>query len=180
MSKFESAIEWVLLNEGGLNEEVCHADPGGLTNFGISLRFLKEVPPDRLRKYGVFDLEITEATIRELTREVAINIYRGEFWDFFRFEEIENKKLATYVFDTAINPNPATAFRCLQRATWTLYGYECIKDDGVMGSKTLAKVNACGILLMRPMMSERAGWYREHSNGKFLDGWLRRAYSEPV
>jgi len=30
------------------------------------------------------------------------------------------------------------------------------------------------------MMSERAGWYRDHANGKFLDGWLRRAYREPV
>jgi len=180
MSNFESAVEWVLENEGGLNETVCHADPGGLTNFGISLRFLREVPWDRLRKYGIFYNDMDEDVIRSLTREQAINIYRGEFWDFFRFSEIEDQRLATYVFDTAINPNPATAFRCLQRATWTYFGYESLKDDGVMGSKTLAKVNACGILLMRPMMSERAGWYRDHANGKFLDGWLRRAYREPV
>ena len=179
MSEFEPAVELVLKNEGGLNEAVALSDPGGLTNFGISFRFLKEVPIARLRKYGIFDDEITENTIRELTRDKAVSIYRGEFWDFFPFAKIENQSLATYVFDSAINPNPATAFRCLQRAIWTCQGYDVIADDGILGSNTLSYANRWGDYLIQPMMSERAGWYREHANGKFLDGLLRRAYSEP-
>ena len=179
MSDFEPAVRLVLKREGGLNEAVAQSDPGGLTNFGISLRFLKEVPSDRLRKYGIFDDEITENTIRELTKEKAVAIYRGEFWDFFPFEKIDDQELSNYVFDCAINPNPATAFRCLQRAIWTFDGYESLVDDGVMGSKTIACANFFGRDLIKPMMSELAGWYREHANGKFLDGLLRRAYSEP-
>lgn len=180
MSNFEPAVALVLDNEGGLNEENVQSDPGGLTNFGISLRFLKEVPLSRLKNYGIFDDEVTELTIRELTVDKATAIYRGEFWGFFRFSEIVDQNLANYVFDTAINPNPATAFRCLQRAIWTRDGYQSLLDDGIMGSKTLARANWHMDLLIPPMMSERAGWYREHANGKFLDGWLRRAYREPI
>lgn len=178
MAKFQPAVDMVIHHEGGLNEKSAAHDPGGLTNYGISYRFLREVKTDNLRKYGL-PLEITEEVIRTLTRQQAENIYRGEFWEFFRFAEIEDQLLANYVFDCAINPNPATGFKCLQRAIWVYAGYEKCKDDGIMGSKTLALANTYGRCLIRPMMSERAGWYRQNTNDKFIDGWLRRAYSEP-
>lgn len=176
MSQFQSAVDMVIANEGGLS--VDESDPGGVTNFGISLRFLKQVPVDNLRKYGI-DTDVTENTIKELNLPQAKAIYTCEFWDFFRFKEIEDQLLANYVFDCAINPNPASAFRFLQRAIWTYAGYEKIKDDGIMGSKTIALANAYGRCLIRSMMSERAAWYRSHANERYLEGWLRRAYREP-
>lgn len=180
MAIFMPAVELVLKHEGGLNSSSAKNDPGGLTNFGISLRFLKSLSADKLRAYGIYDQEVTEKTIIELTREQAIKIYEGEFWNFFRFGELEEQILANILFDCCINPNPNAAFKFLQRAIWTYTGYKFIKDDGIMGSITIKQANRWGALLVRPIMVERAAWYRENSKPEFIEGWLRRAYSEPV
>lgn len=176
MSQPWSAVNMVIANEGGLSTD--ELDPGGITNMGISLRFLKSLDPERLKKYGVSE-PVNEETIRELNLPTVQAIYICEFWDFFRFKELNDQLLANYVFDCAINPNPANAFRFLQRAIWTYAGYEKCKDDGIMGSKTIALANAYGRCLIRSMMSERAAWYRAHANERYIDGWLRRAYREP-
>lgn len=47
MSDFDTAVNYVLRNERGLNES--KNDRGGITNFGISLRFLKTVPSENLK-----------------------------------------------------------------------------------------------------------------------------------
>ena len=48
MAHFDSCVQYVLRHEGGLSQD--KADPGGITNFGISLRFLREVDADTLKR----------------------------------------------------------------------------------------------------------------------------------
>ena len=67
MADFEQAINFVLKNEGGLEENPN--DPGGITNHGISLRFLKSIKPDA-----------SEEDIRNLTVNQAKTIYYDHFW----------------------------------------------------------------------------------------------------
>jgi lysozyme family protein len=181
MASLQSALDYVLKNEGGLNEKTAAADPGGLTNYGISLRFLRTVQPEALKKYGIFDDPVNEQTIRELTLDVVKRIYEGEFWLPNRLNEILSQSLADYVFDCIVNHGATLGIKFLQRAVWAVDGYQAIKDDGVIGSRTLHAVNICEApAILAAMRSERAGWIRAENNQTFNEGWLRRAYDDSV
>lgn len=177
-SDFECAVNFVLRNEQGLVDNPN--DNGGITNFGISLRFLKNLPTERLKIFGIFEEPYTE-TIRELTLEQAKLMYKNEFWNVAPFEKIFNQEHANYIFDMAISMGIAPAIKCVQRACWSVLRKRYLLDDGILGAKTLAAIKTCGFLLMPAIRSERAGYYRlilEKSNNEkeFIDGWLNRAY----
>lgn len=181
MSDFETAVNYVLRHEGGLSENP--KDRGGITKFGISLRFIRVIPPEQLKKYGVFDTEVNEDTIRHLTLEQAKNIYRGEFWEHAPFERIMNQEHCNYVFDMAVNMGIAPAIKCVQRACWAVMKkWQLLIDDGILGEKTLAAIQQCGFLIMPPMRAERRGYYQAiiHNNPEqkeFLKGWYDRTYA---
>src|ERR1700733_3263186 len=59
MTDFECALNYVLDREGGLVENAD--DPGGITNFGISYRFLKSLATEKLALYGIYE-EVSEQT----------------------------------------------------------------------------------------------------------------------
>lgn len=178
MGQFDSAVRFVLANEGGLEEN--SNDPGGITNFGISLRFLREVPSDVLRKAGIFE-PIDEYTVRNLTMDQALHIYRTMFWDT-TFEKIINQSLCNYIFDMCINLGHGQAIKLVQRAVNACQktrGY--LKDDGILGGKTLAGINQASFMLIPALIAQRDGFYRllVAENPKrevFIDGWLNRCY----
>lgn len=177
MSDFEQAFKYLMKNEQGL--EVDPNDAGGITNYGISLRFLKSLPADKLRTYGIFE-EVSEQTIRDLRLDQAKSIYKGEFWSAAPFERLRNQDVCNYLFDSAVNMGVAPAIKCAQRACWSIMRKCDLLDDGVLGDRTLAIFGLCGNLMMAAMRSERAGYYRliEHigNNAQFIKGWLTRAY----
>jgi lysozyme family protein len=179
MAQFDPAVSFVLRNEGGLAED--SADPGGITNFGISLRFVREIPPERLKRYGIFE-PITEQTIRELTVDQAKLIYRGEFWDAAPFDKLMNQILCNYIFDMCVNHGIAQGIKLAQRAVWACQkNYEFIKDDGVLGKFTIQAINHCSFMLQVAMMAQRDGFYRRlvalnPSRKADLHGWLKRCY----
>ncbi len=161
MADFEIAVNYVLKNEGGINDRIASKDPGGLTNHGISLRFLKQVEKENLKKYEIFDDEIDEDTIRNLSLDQAKKIYSGEFWIHAPFERIINQEHANYIFDMVINIGINPAIKCVQHSIWAVMRkWEFLKDDGIMGDKTLANLNQCGFLLMPALRAERANYYR--------------------
>ena len=150
MARFDLAILTVLRNEGGLVEDP--ADPGGLTNYGISQK-----------SYPSLD-------IRSLTRAQAMEIYLRDFW---KFDGILDQPIATKVFDATVNMGH-TAIKILQR----ILG---VPDDGVYGPTTEKAVNVTnpGVLLGR-FRTALVDHYEaivtaNPSQAKFLDGWLRRA-----
>lgn len=181
MESFDIAVSFVLAKEGGLNENP--KDKGGITNKGISLRFLKSLSAGELRSYGIFvGYEASEDDIRNLTEEQAINIYKGVFWDNAPFGKIKNQSNLNYIFDMSINMGINPAIKCAQRACWAVMRQkDIIKDDGILGNKTLSMLNHCGIYLLSAMRSERAGYYKliaekDETQHTFLEGWLNRAY----
>lgn len=178
MAEFNEAVELVLKNEGLLVKE--NHDKGGITKFGISLRFLRSLDLETLKKYGIFEYPVDD-TIRDLSIDKAKEIYRGEFWNAASFEKIGNQEQANYIFDTAVNMGIAPAIKCVQRAVWSVMKRREIQDDGILGVQTLAGIQRCGFLLMPAMRSERAGYYRltvahDAQQDANLQGWLNRAY----
>jgi lysozyme family protein len=176
---FDTAVNYVLANEGGL--EIDPNDPGGATQYGISLRFLREVPQESLKRAGIFS-PATEQTIRELTLDQAKLLYRAEFWDKIPFDRLMNQNIANYLFDTAVNCGLTPAVRCAQRACWAImHDKDTLSDDGNLGDKTLDAINQCGFYLLPVLRAERAGYYRklvasDPSRIDDLEGWLNRTY----
>lgn len=179
MANFDSCVAYVLSHEGGLTKN--KADPGGITNMGISLRFLRDVPEDHLKKVGIFG-EVNEQTIIDLTKEQAERLYYSEFWTAAPFEKIMNGIIGKYIFDMSVHHGLTQTTKITQRACCSAQKVkDYVKDDGLFGSKTLSAINYASFMLIPALISERAGFMRQlvAVNPKldvFLDGWLTRAF----
>jgi lysozyme family protein len=179
VANFDSCVAYVLGHEGGLTKD--KADPGGITNFGISLRFLREVPEDNRKRAGIFG-DVTDKTIIDLTEDQAVKLYRSEFWDKAPFEKIMNPMLGKYIFDMAVNHGLSRAVKIAQRACCAAQKQkDYVKDDGVFGAKTLSAINYASFMLIPALIAWRAGFMRQLVAVKpeldvFLEGWLTRAF----
>lgn len=162
--RFLEAVEVVLRHEGGLVEHP--SDPGGLTNFGFSLRS----NPD-----------LGEDGIRNLTRDAAIARYYERWWKPNRYGLIDNVDVATKTFDLAVNMGAGGGHRILQRALVWLG--EPVAVDGLIGPQTAGAANRVDPERLLQMMRYKAAEYyfqlaeRRKASREFLFGWLRRAYS---
>jgi type VI secretion system secreted protein VgrG len=173
MAEFDPAIEVVLANEGGLTDD--RDDPGGITNYGITLPVLKAEPGMSLAG---------PQQIRELTEADARRIWRRQWWERYGYGQIDSQDVATKIFDLSVNVGPYRAHQLLQRSLRAV-GYP-VADDGQLGPHTFAAIRAAHdtgrdrqLVVALRMAAE--GYYRrivakKPIMGKFLVGWLRRAY----
>lgn len=178
--RFEEVMRFILKNEGFLNTNP--KDRGSITKYGISLRFLKSIPLENLKNYDITHRD--EDQIRSLTLAQAYAIYHGEFWSQAPFNKIKNLEHCKYIFDMAINLGIAPAIKCVQRACWAVMRkWEELKDDGILGDKTLIAIDLCGHLIMPALRAERGNYYRNivkahPEQQEFLDGWYNRTYHD--
>lgn len=183
MSEFEPAVEYLLRNEGGLSLNLHGHDPGSITNFGISLRFLQSLEQEKLRKYGIFNQPDGD-TVRHMPVSQAVKIYHDEWWDHYPIYRITSQDLANQLFDAIVNLGAMAAVKCLQRALWSFYhGQTSTVDDGILNGHLVDLINYSPDHILPAFRSERAGHYRllaaENPNLKdFLTGWLKRAYGK--
>mgnify|MGYP000845166271 FL=1 len=151
-NKFNQFIERVLSHEGGY---VNHPkDPGGETNWGITKRTAQA------NGYS--------GSMRAMTREQAIDIYRQAFWERYHADQMP-EAVAFQFFDACINHGHGNAARMLQRAAG-------VPDDGVIGAVSLKAINSLpeNDLLLR-FNAERLVFYTKLGTfGSFGKGWIRR------
>ena len=178
---FDIAVTSLLEEEGGF---VDHPDdPGGPTNFGISLRFLASLPPnDDGSLAGDLDRDgdVDAADIAALPDNGARYLYREQFWDRYDYQRLPFM-LATKMLSLAVVAGPRGAHRMLQRALRATG--DRVAEDGIVGPKTLAAVKqAPAAQLLAAFRSEAAGHFRAlnakrpDATAAFIDGWLNRAY----
>ncbi len=160
---FKAALAAVRRWEGGLVDHP--ADPGGLTKWGISLRFLRALGLD-INGDGVVD----GRDIRSLTEEQVAALYREHFWLKCRCPALP-AGVDLAVFDCAVNQGPGRAVRFLQAALR-------VRVDGRLGPKTLAAAGrAVRGELLRDFMARRARHYSSLVNvAVFGLGWFRRLF----
>lgn len=149
---FDVAFERVIGHEGGY---VNHPnDPGGETNWGITLRTARESG--------------YTGNMRELSREQARDIYRTAYWERARCDEFDGA-IAFQVFDAAVNHGIGNSIRFLQRAAG-------VADDGVMGPVTMAAIRAMTVTdVLARFNAARLTFYTKLSTWpSFGKGWTRR------
>ncbi len=174
MSNFNQAMRHTIKWEGGYVDHP--SDPGGATNYGISLRFLLGLGYIKSFDYDA-DGDIDAIDIRELQEEHAKELYRKHFWNP-KYEKVEIDGLATKLFDFGVNMGRLTAVKLLQKVVGA-------KEDGLFGEQTLKAVNLYRTgCLVRMLEDEAARFYyelasRRSKSRKFLYGWLRRCYDRP-
>lgn len=145
---FDALIDRVLSHEGGYVNDP--RDPGGETKYGIAKRSYPQVD------------------IKNLTRGQAIEIYRKDFWQRVRGDELPSS-LAFQVLDAAVNHGIGNAVRWLQRAAG-------VADDGIIGPVTLAaikRMNPADLVL--EFNAVRLEFYTRLTTwDAFGRGWARR------
>jgi lysozyme family protein len=158
-SNWDRVIRLVLQHEGGY---VDHPkDPGGATNFGITIAVLRAY---RRRS-------VTKADVQSMTVAEAKDIYKAQYWDPIKGDELP-VGLDYAVFDFCVNSGPDRAVRDLQKVLGT------VNVDGSMGYKTIAACEAyeLGIQkLIRDYCDHRLAFMKSLKTwSTFGTGWSRR------
>jgi lysozyme family protein len=147
VSKFERAFEAVIGHEGGYVNNP--ADPGGETKYGISKR------------------SYPREDIRNMTLDRAREIYKADFWDKVRGDELFYR-IGFNLFDGAVNSGVSTSVKWLQRAAG-------VTEDGVFGPVTMDAVNDGGSLLAARYNAHRLEYLAGLKTWPtFGRGWARR------
>ena len=179
--KFNKAVLTIIRHEGGFCNDPD--DPGGATNYGISLRFLLTQPDPTLGDFDG-DGDIDAADIAKMTIEDAKKVYFDYWWLKYNYEAIDDLVLATKVFDMSVNMGGKQAHTLLQRAILAC-GIPVV-EDGALGPKCFGAMSSItaaggGDALLSSLRSEQGGFYRtliclKPVFEKYRKGWLRRAY----
>lgn len=176
MALFLPAFEALIVNEGGFSNH--EKDPGGATQYGISLRFLQS-----LGTYGDIDKNriVDEQDIKLIDLDFSKEIYKKYFWDNNKYGDISSQGVATKIFDMAVNMGSVRANKLLQEACNHVSDDDRLTTDGVIGGKTLGKVNKIDASMMQNLLAcLSSNYYLRICEGNnslraFLKGWLVRA-----
>ena len=177
---FENVVDFVLKHEGGY--VVDHAGP---TNFGITLKTLKNVEDwdgDGWLDGDVDqDGDIDADDVQSMPRTLAIEIYRKQWWQRYRYNRITHIEVAKKIMDMSVNMGPNTAHIIIQTALRACN--KTVEIDGILGPITIQAINSCApLVLVAAVRCESAGFYRLLVNKKprfikYIKGWLNRAYA---
>ena len=178
--------------EGGLSDH--EADPGGITNHGISLRWVTDLARQAKERclrdarqcdtcprgtgpdcdYFSLDLDndvdIDADDIRACTKEQAARLFRRHFWEALGCDRLP-LPLAVTLYDGAVNMGASRAVKQLQEAMnatgeTQLDHYSPIAEDGIMGPDTRELANA--------LADVHLDWYAARSSLRLRDAFYRR------
>jgi hypothetical protein len=155
-SRFDACMPFIFKAEGGYSDNP--ADPGGPTNFGITLATLRAYEGDP---------NLTADDVKKLTPAVAKEIYRTAYWNRMQCGALP-AGLDLEVFDFGVNSGPAESVKTLQR----LVG---VTQDGSVGPIALAAVRQfnVGDLIAR-FAQARLAFYQSLNMPEFEQGWATR------
>lgn len=158
--RFTECLAIVLNHEGGfINHKL---DPGGMTNLGVTKRVWEEW----------IGHPATEKDMRELTPAIVAPMYEMRYWRPSYCEKLP-RGLDLLVFSMAVNAGSGRSVKLLQDAIGVV-------ADGVIGPKTMAKINEANVEVLIDKFSEaRTAYYKGLKLFPvFGRGWLNRTDKE--
>lgn len=180
MTKFEKCQQFVLEWEGGLTDDLY--DSGGLTKYGVSWAYLKDM--EKSRPSVLRDIlgtsTVTRQLIKDLTKTQAGALFKFSFWDPFQLDD-QPLAVCLCAYDMNVNHGSGNAMRIIQRACNLLPGVmPKLAVDGKFGPKTRAAMR----LLNCPngigaVANKRQSFYdsivaNKPSQKCFIKGWTNR------
>jgi len=153
-NNFEIVIDKTLSHEGGYVNDPD--DAGGETKFGISKR-----------AYPSID-------IKSLTRDEAKAIYKHDYWDRCRCDDIDNINVASSIFDFGVNAGVRMSCKLAQAVSGAVV-------DGVIGNNSVTLINSLDseLFLSKFALAKITRYAeickRNPKNRKFFYGWVKRA-----
>ena len=157
MAVFNACIAFTLANEGGFVDNP--RDPGGATNFGVTLDGLSDWRGARCSVADVRDMTVAEATA----------IYHANYWIPVAGDDLA-PGLDLMVFDFGVNHGPASAVELLQ---WIVGAHV----DGDAGVQTIARASCSSATLntrIRALATAQSAFYTSLRNPVFNKGWQAR------
>lgn len=157
MADFDPAVSKTIAREGGSRYTETPGDTGGATKYGISKR-----------AYPQLD-------IANITEQQAREIYRTDYWDAVRGDDLRAQLVAENLFDTAVNMGTGRALKLAQLALGSK------PADGRMTPALLAAINAAeperfvADLTLAKVARYVGLCNNNRGQSKFLLGWLNRA-----
>jgi lysozyme family protein len=155
-SNFSQCMDAVFREEGGYTNDPL--DPGGPTNFGVTIAVLKE-----WRGH-----DVTAEDIKNLTKAEAQEIYRSKYWNPMQCSDMPNG-IDLEIFDFGVNAGTRAAVKMLQSVVG-------VTADGSVGPITLSAVKAANPrALIQNYSQRRLDYYRALSEWpRFGAGWTNR------
>lgn len=153
---YDASLERVLKDEGGYTNDA--ADPGGPTNFGITIH-----------DYRLYiDPNGSATDVKNMTLAQAKTIYESKYWGALKCDELPSG-VDYAVFDYGVNSGISRSAKVLQR----LIGAAA---DGVIGPATIAAAKAADPKkLINDMCDERMTFLKGLKTfSTFGKGWTRR------
>lgn len=166
MAEFLPAFEQMIRNEGGYTLHQVAGDRGGQTYAGIA----RKMHP---RWAGWSAIDQGEIPASQLVRD----FYLANFWRPVLADSINDQAVARNVFDFAVNAGVPVAVRLAQIVAGAT-------PDGKAGPKTIQAINAMDqALFVSSYALAKIARYRDivtrdHSQAKFLLGWINRTLRE--
>jgi len=176
----DSMIQATIAHEGGFSDDA--ADRGGATMYGIT---------EAVARANGFT-----GAMRDLTRDQAVAIYRGQYAIKPGFAAVEaiSPPVGAELFDTGVNMGPAVPALWFQQVLNALNGggslYADIPEDGAIGPTTLAAFRAylakrapdAEAVMLKALNGMQAARYIDlalsrAANEAFVFGWLRARIS---
>lgn len=167
---FERVKPLLFAHEGGYSDH--RDDPGNWSSGKVGVGRLIGT------KYGIAaptlignrDFTVRAEHMRALTREEAIAIYKAQYWDTVRGDDLP-AGVDYCVYDYSVNSGPARASQELQRVVGA-------DVDGVIGPKTLAAISQSGMhptTIIDKICDRRLAFMKRLKTWKYFGrGWSRR------
>ena len=157
---FKECLDLVLKSEGGFVNNP--ADPGGMTNLGVTKRVWQEYTGH----------EADEKEMRSLTPEKVAPLYEQKYWRPC-YGEVLPRGLDFVVFSMGVNAGPGRSVKLLQQSIG------CV-PDGIIGPRTRGLISDSNTATLIAKFSEaRREYYRALKTFPvFGKGWLARTDKE--
>ena len=157
---FKKCLELVLKSEGGY---INHKDdPGGRTNLGVTQRVWEEWVGH----------PVSEKDMKALTPEKVAPMYEMKYWRTSYCEKLP-VGVSLLVFSMAVNSGSGRAVKLLQKCLGLV-------EDGIIGSRTMAKIQECSAVdLVEKYSATRKAFYEGLKLFPvFGKGWVARTERE--